>query len=126
MQRCFARFLLQSSVFCTLRGRPPGHVAFLLYRGIKQIALMLQRAGLCDRLAQDLQLHLPASLSFVQAAEKKLQELQASVKQSEDAEAQVSGLKRELEQVQATLQASKDAAKAADTEKVEAEIHPWN
>ena len=98
----------------------------LINTGIKQIALMLQRAGLCDRLAQDLQLHLPAFLSFVQAAEKKLQELQASVKQSEDAEAQVSGLKRELEQVQATLQASKDAAKAADTEKVEAEIHPWN
>ena len=90
----------------------------LINTGIKQIALMLQRAGLCDRLAQDLQLHLPAFLSFVQAAEKKLQELQASVKQSEDAEAQVSGLKRELEQVQATLQASKDAAKAADTEKV--------
>ncbi|CAK0741559.1 hypothetical protein CVIRNUC_001334 [Coccomyxa viridis] len=56
-----------------------------------------------------------------EAAEKKLQELQASVKQSEDAEAQVSGLKRELEQVQATLQASKDAAKAADTEKLEAQ-----
>ena len=83
-----------------------------------RLPFLLQRAGLCDRLAQDLQLHLPASLSTVQAAEKKLQELQASVKQSEDAEAQVSGLKRELEQVQATLQASKDAAKAADTEKV--------
>ena len=126
MQRCFRRLLLQSSMFCTCRGRTPSHVAFLSYRGIKQIGLMLQRAGLCDRLAQDLQLHLPASLSFVQAAEKKLQELQASVKQSEDAEAQVSGLKKELEQVQATLQASKDAAKAADTEKVGEEIRPWN
>ena len=86
---------------------------------------MLQRAGLCDRLAEVLQLPLPASLSFVQAAEKKLQELQASVKQSEDAEAQVSGLKKELQQVQATLQASKDAAKTADSEKVGREIHPF-
>ena len=40
------------------------------------------------------------------------------MKQSEDAEAQVSGLKKELEQAQATLQASKDAAKVADSEKV--------
>ena len=83
----------------------------------------VQRAGLCDSEADLSQLNLPASLSYVQAAEKKLQELQASAKQSEDAEAQVSGLKKELEQVQATLRASKDAAKAADSEKVWHETH---
>ena len=66
---------------------------------------------------------MKASLTSVQAAEEKLQELQASAKQSEDAEAQVTGLQKELEQVQATLQASKDAAKAADSEKVGQEIH---
>ena len=55
---------------------------------------------------------------IVQAAEKKLQELEASLKQSQNAESQVSGLQKELEEAQAALQASQDAIQALDSEKV--------
>ncbi len=55
---------------------------------------------------------------ITQAAEKKLQELDACLKQSQDANSQVAGLQKELEEAQAALQASQDAIKASDSEKV--------
>ena len=83
------------------------------HKGVRRIPLLHCKGQGCAI--------MKAFLTSVQATEKKLQELQASAKQSEDAEAQVMGLQKELEQVQATLQASEDGAKAADSEKVNCE-----
>ena len=63
-------------------------------------------------------MHDACNMLITQAAEKKLQELKASLKQSQNAESQVAGLQKELEEAQAALQASQDAIKASDSEKV--------
>ena len=62
--------------------------------------------------------HLKARHLMSQAAEKQLQELNASMKQSQKAEAQVAALRKELDEAQAAVQASQEAIKASDSEKV--------
>ena len=54
----------------------------------------------------------------MQAAEKKLQELEARMKQSQGAESQVAALQKELDEAKAAVQASQEAVKASDSEKV--------
>lgn len=54
----------------------------------------------------------------MQAAEKKLQELEASMEQSQNAESEVAALRKELSEAQAAAQASQEAIKASDSEKV--------
>ena len=58
-----------------------------------------------------------------QAAEKELQELNASMKQSQTAETQVAALRKELDEAQAAVQASQEAIKASDSEKVRCMSH---
>lgn len=62
--------------------------------------------------------NLQSSLCNLQAAEKKLQELEATSKQSQNAQSQVSKLEKELAEAKTALQASQDAGKAADGDKV--------
>jgi len=64
---------------------------------------------------------------FLQAAEKGLQELKASMKQSQSDTVQVAGLQEELEKTKAALQASQEAVKVSDAEKVHVpELRPVN
>lgn len=63
----------------------------------------------------------------MQAAEKKLQELETSMKQSQSDTVQVAGLQEELEKTKAALQASQEAVKASDAEKVHVlQLRPVN
>ena len=54
----------------------------------------------------------------MQAAEKKLQELEASIKQTRNAESEAAALRKELSVAQAAAQTSQEAIKASDSEKV--------